>query len=100
MADVVRVESGRRDQAVARMKNLTEELRSYIRNEVNATVMNMSSWWIGDAYEHFKEDFGTTKEVLEKQVLQELEDYIARLDKAVTAQIQQDTQNAGNIGIN
>ena len=100
MADRVRVDSAERDAAVAKLRNLVEELRGYINTDVNNTVQSMSSWWIGAAYEAFKNDFGTTKTVLEKQVLAELEDYINRLDKAVTAQIEQDTQNAGNIGIN
>ena len=100
MADRVRVDSAERDAAVAKLRNLVDELRSYINTDVNNTVNSMSSWWIGAAYEAFKNDFNTTKTVLEKQVLAELEDYINRLDKAVTAQIEQDTQNAGNIGIN
>ena len=100
MADVVRVEYEKGMSAVSNMRTKTEELRSYLNNEVTSTVMNMSSWWSGDAYERFKEDFNATKSTLEKQVLAELETYINNLEKAIQAQRDQDTLNAGSISIN
>ena len=49
MADRVRVDSAERDAAVAKLRNLVEELRGYINTDVNNTVQSMSSWWIGAA---------------------------------------------------
>ena len=100
MADMVRIDQQQCAAAAADLRSKLNQLRSYITVDVNNTVQSMSSWWIGDAYNCFREDFERTKDVLEKQVMQEVEDYISRLEKAVAAQAEQDTSNAGSIGIN
>ena len=100
MADMVRIDQQECAAAVSNLRNKVDQLRSYINSDVNNTVESMGSWWIGDAYNSFKEDFNQTKQILEKQVIQEIEDYISRLEKAVRAQAEQDISNAGSIGIN
>lgn len=100
MADMVRIDQQECAASVSRLKGKLNELRSYIASDVNNTVQSMSSWWIGDAYNSFVDDFEKTKSFIEKQVMQEVDDYISRLEKAVAAQAEQDTSNAGAIGIN
>ncbi|MBQ7039521.1 MAG: hypothetical protein IJN39_03030 [Clostridia bacterium] len=100
MADMVRIDQQQCAAAVTDLRNKINQLRSYINSDVNSTVQSMSAWWIGDAYNSFRDDFEQTKQILEKQVIQELEDYISRLEKAVAAQAEQDISNAGSIGIN
>jgi uncharacterized protein YukE len=100
MADMVRIDQQECAASVARLKGKLDELRGYMASEVNNTVQSMSSWWIGDAYNSFVDDFKRTQDILEKQVMQEVDDYINRLEKAVAAQAEQDASNAGSIGIN
>ena len=100
MADIVRLNKNECDASISRLKGKLDELRQYIAGPTSSTVSSMSNWWIGAAYEAFKDDFVRTKDTLETKVMQEVDDYIERLRKAVEAQQAQDMSNAGSIGIN
>lgn len=100
MADRVRIDKQECATAAGNLEKNVAQLRQYIQSDVNATVQGMASWWIGDAYEAFKEDFEKTKQILEERVFQQIDDYIVRLKRAVEAQEAQDTDNSQRIGVN
>ena len=100
MAERVRINLAEKNTAVADLKNKAEEAWNYINNELSSLVTNFSSWWEGDAYNAFKEDWETTKGKFRTDIYEEIKIYAQNLDTAVQAQSEQDTSNAGPIKIN
>ena len=99
-AQTVRIDLAARDAAVSDINRMTEDAWNYINGELQNLVNNFSSWWIGDAYNAFKLDFDITKAKFKTDIYEELIAYKNNLDRAVTAQSQQDASNAGQININ
>ena len=100
MAQTVRIDLAQKDAAVADIANKAEDAWNYINSELQNLVTNFSSWWIGDAYNSFKQDFDVTKSKFKTDIYDEILAYKNNLDKAVVAQSQQDTSNASSININ
>ena len=100
MAGTVRIEKTKKDTAVRELKTKADDAWDYITGDLTKLVNSFSSWWIGDAYETFKKDFETTKQKFKTDIYQEILTYRDNLDKAVAAQAEQDTSNAGKISIN
>ena len=100
MAQTVRIDLAQKDAAVADIANKAEDAWNYINSELQNLVTNFQSWWIGDAYNSFKQDFDITKTKFKSDIYDEIIAYKGNLEKAVTAQSQQDVSNAGAININ
>lgn len=100
MADRVRINLAEKNEVIQRMQSLADETWNKIDGELTNLVLNYAQWWEGDAYERFKEDFKITKQKFRETIYDEIIAYKNNLDKAVEAQSQQDTSNAGKIGIN
>ena len=100
MADTVRINLAEKNAAVADIKNKAEDAWSYINNELSSLITNFSSWWEGDAFNAFKEDWEITKTKFKTDIYEEIKTYADNLDKAVEAQSQQDTSNASAVKLN
>lgn len=100
MADRVRINLAERDAAVADINSKAEDAWAYINGELTSLVNSFESWWEGDAYNSFKQDFEITKSKFRTDIYEEIKAYTQNLDKAVTAQSQQDTSNASAVKIN
>jgi uncharacterized protein YukE len=100
MAATVRISLQEKQSAVSDIRSKAEDAWSYINGELSSLVTNFESWWIGEAYNRFKEDFETTKSKFKVDIYEEIRTYADNLDSAVTAQSEQDVSNAGQIGIN
>ena len=100
MADRVRINLAERDSAVKDINAQAEAAWTKINSELQSIVTGFSSWWEGDAYQSFIADFNATKAKFKTDIYDELKIYATNLQKAVTAQSQQDTSNAGAIKIN
>ena len=72
MALTVRIDINAKDAAVTDIQKKAEDAWSYISNELQNIVTNFSKWWIGDAYESFKQDFETTKQKFYEDIYEEI----------------------------
>ncbi len=100
MAEQVRIDLAQCNAAASDLKNKVNEMREYINGRLNSTVNNMSSWWIGDSYQGFVEDFNQTKTILEDKICREIDEYISNLKKAVERQSQLDQSEKQSVRIN
>ena len=100
MAGKVRINLAEKTKAVNDLKRQAEDAWSYINNELSNIIKNFSSWWEGDAYNAFKQDWEITKTKFKSDIYEEIKAYAANLNTAVEAQSQQDTSNVGSIKIN
>ena len=100
MADRVRINLAEKNTAVADINNKAEDAWNYINGELSSLVTSFAGWWEGDAYNSFKDDFEITKTKFRAEIYDEIKAYTQNLDKAVEAQSQQDTSNAGAVKIN
>ena len=98
-ADRISINVAEKDRVVSDMNAQAEEMLSYINGELSNMVNNFSSWWEGDAYQSFLQDFNATKERFKKEIYDEIKTYSNNLNTAVNAQQQQDTSNASSIKI-
>ena len=100
MADRIRINVSEGRNASKALDTQAQEALNYINGELTNTVVGFASWWEGDAYKAFLDDFNATKAKFNKEIYQEIKTYAANLQTAVTAQSEQDTNNAGSIKIN
>ena len=100
MAERVRINLAEKDNAVRDLRSKADDAWSYIENELSSLVTSFSSWWEGDAYKAFEEDWRATKAKFKQDIYEEILAYAQNLDTAVAAQSEQDTSNVGSIRIN
>jgi len=100
MAERVRINLAEKNAAVADLNAKAEDALNYINGELSSLVSSLSSWWEGDAYNAFKQDFEITKSKFRTDIYDEIKAYTHNLDQAVESQSQQDTSNAGAVKIN
>ena len=100
MAERVRINLAEKTTAVNDMKAKAEDTYNYINNELSSLVTSFQSWWEGDAFNAFQQDFNTTKGKFKTDIYDEIIAYANNLNSAVEAQSTQDTSNAGSININ
>ncbi len=93
MADVVKLSYQEVVDTAKSLRTEAESARTYIQSQVTNEVNNMSSWWVGQAYEAFKSDFNKTKTVFTKQIIDEIITYANNLEKAALAQKVIDDEN-------
>lgn len=100
MAERVRINLAEKNAAVADINAKAEDAMNYINGELSSLVTSFASWWEGDAYNSFKEDFETTKRKFQTDIYDEIKAYTDNLNKAVDAQSEQDTSNATAVKTN
>jgi uncharacterized protein YukE len=100
MAERVRINLSEAQNATSDLNTKAQDALDYINGELSALVTSFDSWWEGDAYNSFKDDFEATKRTFRTDIYDEILAYTRNLTTAVEAQAQQDTSNAGAIKIN
>jgi len=100
MADRVRLNLDQGRNAKQRMDNEADKVERYINSTVNSAIVNLRSWWIGNAADAFHEDWQKTKQEFMKNIHTEIKIYSNNLMKAVQAQHEQDVANARTVRVN
>ena len=100
MAERGRINLAEKTTAVNDLITKADDAWNYIDNELSNLVTAFASWWEGDAYKAFIEDWNATKNKFKTDIYEEIKAYAKNLDTAVEAQSQQDVSNVGSIKIN